>query len=72
MLPMTPAQSWMFLFLIASNIISVLAVLHWRAKYWDNERMRLYLARENQRRVQRLIEADMASDYQMKDQQQPV
>ena len=67
MLPMTPTQSWMFLFLMASNIVTVLAVLYWRAKYWDNERMRLYLARENQRRVQRLIEADLADDYQMKD-----
>lgn len=64
MLPMTPIQSWLFLFLGASNIILIMTVLYWRAKYWDNERLRLYLARENQRRVQRLIEAD---EYQLKD-----
>lgn len=64
MLPMTPIQSWLFLFLIASNITLFMTFLYWRAKYWDNERLRMYLARENQRRVQRLIEAE---EYQMKD-----
>lgn len=64
MFPMTPIQSWLFLFLLFSNIITVLAVFHWRAKYWDNERMRLYIARERNRQVQASI---FAEEHQMKD-----
>jgi hypothetical protein len=40
--PMTPEQSWLFLFLVFYSIAITVYAYHWRNRYYDSQSYRTY------------------------------
>jgi hypothetical protein len=46
MFPMTPSQSWLFIFLLFYSIGTTIYAFHWRNRYYDAQSYQMYINKQ--------------------------